>query len=300
MSVSYERLMISDSIGYTAIVDPKFKTNNVTIQFILPIDPEKAAAYSLASSLLTTSCRKYPSIAALSRKMNRLYGASSSVDVSKLSDFQLLTARFSALDNRYALDNEDILGELLEIIKACLFEPNIIDGGFSPVEYAIKEKDLLDTIDADINNKRGYALRQCSELAFRDEPGAYPCSGTREDVLELDPVSTYNAYKEMMSTASIEIFYVGPAPQPSVPIELGKMFASIKRTAPALPQFVKPSPIKSEPAVQTEKMAVRQCKMVLAFKTDCEDYTAMSFMNHLYGATPFSMLFTNVREKLSL
>lgn len=300
MSASYERSMISDSIGYTAVIDPKFKTNTIKVRFILPISPEKAAAFSLASSMLTTSCRKFPSISALNRRMNRLYGASASVDVSKLGDFQIITASFTAIDNRYALENEDILGELMETLKDCLFDPNVTDGGFSPVEYAIKAKDLLDTIDADINNKRGYALRQCSRLAYQDEPSSYPCSGTREDVLSLTPVSAYNAYKEMLEKASVEIFYVGPESQPAIPDELGKAFAAVKRTAPPMPEFITPSPIKPEPVYQTEVMAVNQCKMVLAFKTDHSDHTNMILMNLLYGGTPFSMLFTNVREKLSL
>lgn len=300
MSASYERIMISDTIGYTAVVDPKFKTNTIKVRFIVSITPEKAAAYSLASSMLTTSCRKYPSIAALNRKMNRLYGASASVDVTKLGDYQIITASFSAIDNRYALEQEDILGELIEILKDCLFDPDITDGGFSPACYAIKVKDLLDTIDADINNKRGYALRQCTQLAYRNEPSSYPCSGTREDVLALDPVSAYNAYKELLETAAVEIFYVGSVPHPEIPAEMEKAFAAVKRSAMPFPEFVTPSPIKAEPVCETEVMDVNQCKMVLAFKTDNSDYTTMILMNLLYGGTPFSMLFANVREKLSL
>lgn len=153
MSASYERSMISDTIGYTSVVDPKFKTNTIKIRFILPLSPEKASVYALASSMLTTSCRKYPSIAALNRKMNRLYGGTSVMDVSKLGDFQIITATFAAICNPYALENEDILGELLDVMKDCIFDPDVRDEGFSSVEFAIKKKDLLDTIDAEINKE---------------------------------------------------------------------------------------------------------------------------------------------------
>lgn len=47
-------------------------------------------------------------------------------------------------------------------------------------------------------------------------------------------------------------------------------------------------------------MQVSQSKMVMAFKSDYEDiYTAKLFCM-LLGATPFSKLFANVREKMSL
>ncbi|MDE5946611.1 MAG: insulinase family protein, partial [Oscillospiraceae bacterium] len=43
-----------------------------------------------------------------------------------------------------------------------------------------------------------------------------------------------------------------------------------------------------------------QSKMVLVFKSENEDKYAMKFLSALYGETPFSKLFENVREKMSL
>ena len=60
------------------------------------------------------------------------------------------------------------------------------------------------------------------------------------------------------------------------------------------------SPAKAEPVYRELKMQVSQSKMVMAFKSDYEDiYTAKLFCM-LLGATPFSKLFANVREKMSL
>ncbi len=300
MSALYKRSQISDTIGYHEIIDPKFKTNTIKIRMMLPLDPNRAAAYALGTSLLFTSTRKYPSIAAFSRKMNRLYGAHASMDTSKLGDFQTITMNFSALHNRYALEQEDILGELLTIMTDCLFDPNLEDGGFTQKEYAIKVKDLLDTIDAEINNKRGYALRQASRLAYKDEPVSYCCYGTREDVLALTPRIAYEAYQELLHTAVIEIFFVGPEKQPRIAEVLSKAFAQVERCPKKIDSYVTPSPLKPEPVTQVEQMNVAQCKMVLAFKTDRSDYYTLNFMSFLYGATPFSLLFTNVREKMSL
>jgi predicted Zn-dependent peptidase len=300
MSASYEKTKISDTIGFHAIIDPKFKSNTIKVRFLLPLDPQRAAAYALASSLLTTSCREYPSIAALNRKMNRLYGASACADVSKMGDFQAITLTFSAMSNRYALQQEDILGELLHILNACIFDPNLEHDGFSATEYAIKVKDLLDTIDADINNKRGYALRQCARITYQGEAAAFSSYGTKEDVLALTPQRTYAAYQELLRSAVVEIFFVGPQPQPSILPALTRAFARCDRTAKPLGTCVAPSPCKAQPVTHTEALPVAQCKMVLAFKSSCDDAYAMHLMNLLYGQTPFSKLFANVREKLSL
>lgn len=68
MATSYQRIALSDSIGLHQIIDPKFKTNTLKVRFLLPLHPAHAAAHALAGSLLTTSCQKYPSLAALSKK----------------------------------------------------------------------------------------------------------------------------------------------------------------------------------------------------------------------------------------
>lgn len=301
MSASYKRTMLSESIGFNAITDPKFKTNTINVRFITPVSQEKSASYSLASSLLTTSCRKYPSIAALNRKMNRLYGGSASIDVSKLGDYQIITASFSALCNCYALDNEDILSELTQIMADCLFDPNISDGKFSQNEFAIRAKDIINTIEAEINNKRNYALIQCSRTAFKNEPAAFSSYGSTQDVLKITPETAYSAYKELLSTAAIEIFFVSPKEELDIADRFKNIFSSINReNAMTLPSFTAPSPLKNIVAEEKETLPVSQCKMVLAFKSDCKDYTTMSLLNMLYGSTPFSMLFTNVREKMSL
>lgn len=301
MSASYKRQMLSDSIGFNSVIDPKFKTDTINVRFILPISKEQSAGYALAASLLTTSCRKYPSIASMSRKMNRMYGGSASVDVSKLGDFQIITASFSALCNRFAIDNEDIFGELIDIVNCCLFDPNVTEKGFSENEFAIKSKDLLDTIEAEINNKRSYAVRKCMNTAYKDEPCANLVYGTRESVLKLTPQSTFEAYKKMLRSAAVEIFFVSSEEQPTLADKFKEMFAKTDRkNAAVLPNFITPSPLKAETAEVSETLPVAQCKMVMAFKTDCKDVQTMLLMNMLYGATPFSKLFTNVREKLSL
>ncbi len=300
MPFSYERKMLSDSMGYTAIVDPKFKTNTIQIRFIVPLSHETAAANALASSLLCTSCKSLPSISAMSRRMSKLYGAFMAADVSKLGDYQVITFSFSALCNKYALDGEDILSELLTVACDCIFRPNVCDGAFSQAEFEIKRRDLLDTIEAEINDKRDYAVTQCVKLAQQGELSAISCYGTKEEVSALTPAFVYDAYCRLLREGTAEIYYAGGEEDKNVRNTLATEFSAIERTASALPDFTSPSPLKAEPIVKTEPMAVAQCKMVLAFKTDYENINAMFLMNAIYGGTAFSKLFTNVREKLSL
>ena len=58
--------------------------------------------------------------------------------------------------------------------------------------------------------------------------------------------------------------------------------------------------MKPEPRYVSETAALKQTKLVMVFKTDCTDEFACKLAEKIYGGTPFSRLFMNVREKLSL
>lgn len=81
--------------------------------------------------------------------------------------------------------------------------------------------------------------------------------------------------------------------------KISKAFSSIKRNS-VKNKFVNFSPVKEEVFRYEEKLDVNQCKMVMAFKSHNKDTYAMKLMNTIFGGTPFSKLFLNVREKLSL
>jgi len=64
--------------------------------------------------------------------------------------------------------------------------------------------------------------------------------------------------------------------------------------------YQKPSPIKPQVQRKTETQDVNQCKMIMAFKSPCRDVYVAKVFAAVLGGTPFSKLFSNVREKMSL
>ena len=102
-----------------------------------------------------------------------------------------------------------------------------------------------------------------------------------------------------MKNSSIEIYFLGPEEDRSVEDKLTDAFSKLERSSNEI-EFVDFSKAKEEVLYNEEKLDVSQCKMVMAFKSDCADRYSMKLMNTILGGTPFSKLFLNVREKLSL
>lgn len=297
--MKYNRTELTENIGFSSVIDSKFKTNSLSIRFITELDSNSAADNAVGIGVLSASNSSYKTLAALNEKLSALYGASLSSSAKKRGDIQLLGLGASWINNRYAIDGEDISSEMLDIICDCLFSPNVEDSKFDEDSFKITKKDLLDKIEAEINNKRGYALTRASEIAFENEPAVNSCYGTKETAVAVTPESAYKAYRNLLETAQIEIFYVGAEENVYIESALKYGFSKISRM-PKTCSFVSFSPLKSKVQRVSEEFDVNQSKMVLAFKTTSEDKYAVKLLNTIFGETPVSKLFMNVREKLSL
>lgn len=297
--MEYKRTELGENIGFTSITDEKFKTCSVYVRFATRLEPDEAAANSLGIGALSASNSKLRSVAELNERLSSLYGSALGTFTRKRGDIQILGLSASWICNRYSLDGEDIEGEMLGLVRDCLFSPNVQDGGFDATPFRITKNDLLDRIDAEMNNKRSFALARAAETAFKGEPAECSCYGTRESAEAVTAAEAYAAYRQVLSTAQVEIYYVAPCADERAAEMFRREFAAIERH-PRQCTFRAVSPVKSEPAAVMEKMDVLQCKTVLTLKSDSDDIYALRILSAVLGETPVSKLFVNVREKLSL
>lgn len=297
--MKYNRTELGGNIGFTSITDEKFKTANIAVRFITKLSEKRAAANVVGTDVLTYSNSNLTTLSQLNEKLSALYGAGLSSFSAKKGDMQILGISSSYILNRYAIDGEDIEGEMLSILRDSIFSPNAHDGKFDEESFRITKKELLDRIDAEINNKRGYALSRASSIAFKGEPAEFTVYGTKESAEAVTNENAYSAYIELLKTAPVEITYVSPEENPAVIEMFRENFAKIQRT-PETVKFNAPSPLKQEVITESETFDVRQCKMVMTFKSESDDKYALKMLNTIWGETPVSKLFMNVREKLSL
>lgn len=297
--MKYNRTELGGNIGFTSITDEKFKTANIAVRFITKLSEKRAAANVVGTDVLTYSNSNLTTLSQLNEKLSALYGAGLSSFSAKKGDMQILGISSSYILNRYAIDGEDIEGEMLSILRDSIFSPNAHDGKFDEESFRITKKELLDRIDAEINNKRGYALSRASSIAFKGEPAEFTVYGTKESAEAVTNENAYSAYIELLKTAPVEITYVSPEENPAVIEMFRENFAKIQRT-PETIKFNAPSPLKQEVITESETFDVRQCKMVMTFKSESDDKYALKMLNTIWGETPVSKLFMNVREKLSL
>lgn len=303
MSEQLQRRQIADQIFFNVVSDQRFKSNRISVNLVLPLERDRVTVNALVPFLLRKGCRECPDFTKLNQKLCLLYGASLDGDVSKYGGVQILNLSIQSLDNRFAIDGEDVSAQCADLLANLLLDPHFVDGAFDPKDTELEKKVLLDTIQSEINEKRTYAVSQCVQEMFRGEPFAVKKYGYEQDVPDITPQSAARAYRDALERARIEILFVGCGDGSGAQEVFARRFAGWKRSA--LPDQTYPVRTQAGPLREkVEEMEVSQGKLVMGFrlgelKGEAE-VDAMKMMIALFGGTPFSKLFVNVREKYSL
>lgn len=299
MPVNYSREKIADGIHYTTIINKQLKTNFIVIHMLTELSEETAALNAIVPTVLTYSSAKITDNRELNEKLHSLYGANLGGYYSKYGDTHNLMLSANCINDRYCLEGEKITEELAAITADCLTNPHLEGEAFCEKAFALKKQELLDFIDSEINDKRSYAFKRANYNIYRNEPAAVPISGSRERAEKLTAADAYKQYKKLLKTSQIEVLFIGAAPNEECKKILSDALLKVDREYVG-DNSTERSLFKAEVCRVTEPHDVAQSKMIIAFKTDCDNIEVMDLMLAVYGATPFSKLFMNVREKLSL
>lgn len=296
---------LGDGINFRSIRDTRFKTVRLSIHFLLPLELDSAAANALLPFVMCRASREYPDFTKLSQRLAELYGASLSGEVQKLGDAQVLSISAVGLADRYTLKQEALSKELIQLLCSVVFDPPFdADGQFQLEDFQQEQRQALETIDAEFNDKRTYAKQRCVQIMCEQERYGIARYGSREQVESLQRDKLKQAWEQVIAHARMEIMVLGNCDPEPVYREFADVFRRIERKTPQVcdTEIIKTAqqPVKEV----SETMSVAQSKLVLGLRAGAELYTeeeaAARLMVAIWGGTPHSKLFLHVREKLSL
>ena len=295
--IGIEQRAICDGVNFRSIRDTKFKTMRISAHLIVPMSRQTAAENALLPFLLSRASREYPDFTKLGQRLAELYGASLNADVQKLGDLQVLSLSASGIADRYALEGEAISGELAKLLCSILFDPPLVDG------LEQEKRQTMELIDSEYSDKRTYARQRCEAIMCADEPYGVNRYGGKEDIARVERPALTAAWKRLLDTAKIELMVLGDCDPAPVYEGFRAAFETLgsRKTADCTTKVVRSA---EKVNTVTEKMDVAQGKLVMGFRTGTatpdEEVPATRLMAALFGGTPNSKLFLNVREKLSL
>ena len=297
-----QKINLWESVDLTAIKTDKFKTGMISFTFSLPLD-NKISAYNLMlSGVLRRGCVKYPSSAAINRRLDELYASSLGIKKLRYGKNELLIFSSEMLDNAFVNDGSDLLDGVIELISQIVMNPAIENNSFSKTAVDKERISVSDAIKSEINNPRAYAARRCAELMHSGDNDFPTVKYMAELVDSCDGESLYKHYKRLLAEAKASVFYIGSEDINDVAKKIKSHFSEFGSSKSLT------VPMKAEAFVEqknvTEPFPVSQGKLCMGFRVGVcandDEYFAAVVFNEIFGGSPASKLFMNVREKMGL
>ena len=284
----------------------KFKSSYLSLTLMAPLSAETAPANALIPPVLRRGTQDHPDLESLSAALDELYGGAVEPIVRKKGETQCVGFLASFLDDAYTLAGESILEPAAALLGELLLRPRTENGIFLPAYVEGERSNLVDRIRAQVNDKRYYALSRLTQLMCGEEAFGVDKLGDERRAAALTPEKLWKRYQELLATAEIELYYCGSAAPERVEAAFRAALSGLPRSGVRVePDCEVCLHAGAEPRYREDRMDVTQGKLALGFRTGgitCweEDYPALVLCNAVFGATPLSKLFLNVREKRSL
>lgn len=280
----------------------RFKQGCLSFQIVRPMSREEAGMNALIPAILLRGTKKHPDLRSITLRLDDLYGASVGTQVRRVGDYQTTGLYCGFVEDRFAMAGDRILAPMVDFLREILLEPVMEGEGFSRSFVESEKKNLIATIESELNDKRAYAMNRMIRSMCKADSFGIPRLGEKELVAAIDPKSAYDHYQNILRTSRIDVFYVGTAEAETVADLLKPLLNAIDRDYVNLPGQTAFCDAGGEDLV--EEMDVAQGKLCMGYVTPItnrsEDFVAMQIMNTIFGAGMTSKLFMNVREKLSL
>jgi predicted Zn-dependent peptidase len=300
--MNLQEIKISDSARLLVVETDKFKKNILSMSAILPLGPGTTPLDLLFPKVLLRGTASCPTNASLKKRLEELYDARIVESGSYFGNSLKIGFTADFLSDRAV--GSPVLEGVIKLLADIWQRPAVDESGLlRGNEVNLAKRAMRDAIRAEINNTAVYAANRCRELVCAGEPHGY--SVTEAEVEEITAAGLTERYKKVRDSAYLTFFYIGPKPAGKVAELLAGAFPPASCCTGMQRPDITPSP-DGVPEYKEASMPVSQAKLVMGFTTggmvfsDSPEYYAMCLAAEIFGGTPSSKLFVNLRERLSL
>ncbi|HEL2575841.1 insulinase family protein [Streptococcus suis] len=294
-------MKLQEGVELHFIESDKFTTNRIRVRFAAEMSEQTVAGRVLVANLLEMGNQDYPSAQRLRMRLAELYGAHFSTSVSKRGRVHFVDLTISYINPHYLPEQEDITGEIIDFLEACLFKPLKNGSAFKEDVFAVEKNNLLSFLETEVEDNFYHADVEMSKLYYEDEAVQIPRVGRIDLVEQVTAETAFKTYSNMLRLDKIDIFVLGQVDQALVQEKFSSFSFKYRNPKLELEYQQAYSKVTRE---RVERKEARQSILELAYHLQVVyndvNYPALLVFNGLLGAFSHSKLFMNVREKESL
>ena len=280
----------------------RFKSEFFSFRYTIPVSAEYSQQIALLNPLLKQGTVHYPGKVELNCRLDELYSTTVSGYSRRVGDVFRMGLSADILGAKYVGGRYGVLPEVMDVMSDIWMHP-LRENGYLRSDFLEREKIVLrDAIRSEINNPRGYALSRCKKLLCPGEPFSLSVIGTEDTVDSITPQAVTERYEHILHNHVPNFWYVGALHPEDVAELIATRLPLIKGRTDRYGVIVK----RGDGTVATgeAEMPLCQGRLSLGFRTDVTHghplAAATLMLGEIYGGSPASKLFLNVREKRSL
>lgn len=290
-----------NGVKVSLIPDNRLKTAAITVYISLPLKKETASQNAVWPAILMRGTSAHPETKDFNIYLEELFGASAGFRVEKQGANQVVSMRFKTVSDEYAIGEP--FTKLIRLCGEVLFNPLCENGAFRK-SYTEREKQVqIQYIEGLSNDKRKYASSRLIQEMCKGEEYSIRACGEIDEIEKLDEKALYQGYLDAMKEGSISVYVTDHFDAEKIIPVLKEVFGKVSPNKKKIRLPVVKEAGETVNYVE-EAAPVTQGKLSMGFRTSItrtkNEYYAMMLFNKLFGGSPYSKLFLNVREKLSL
>ena len=292
---------ITKGVRLHFIQSEKFKTNKIRVRFSAPMSKETVAGRVLTASMLETVNTVYPTSQAFRERLANLYGADYSTSLSRRGLVHYLDINLSFVRDKFLSRKNVLTDAMLDFLKASLFSPLVSQNAFDESAFEIEKKNILNDLEAEIENHFYHAHRELDKLFYEEEEMQMPRVGTIELIQKETAASSFAAFQEMLQENQIDFFFIGDFNEVAVREKIQSFNLAPRQQELQLVYQQEYSNVLREGLEQKD---VHQSIIELAYHFPIQygesEHLPLVVLNALLGGFAHSKLFVNLREKEGL
>ncbi len=282
----------------------KFKTELLTVTQSSPFDRESLGLCSLLHSVQKRGCRAYPTTADINRRLDDLYDANINLGCSSSGDNFTSNVTVETLCRNFIPDGTDVLDGALRAAAQMLRDPLTDGNGLFRQEYVDGEKlSRIDRFRAGNSDPKARSSFICQDLMFEGERYGQRTFQSEAEIEAVTNKRLADFYGRSLTLSAPLYIYVGPRSDEEICELLHRNFDFMRGTGEIRSNTLIRS-FEGDIRFGRESMAVNQGKLTVGLRSDVRmdepDFYAALIFNDIFGGSPASKLFRNVRERLSL
>ncbi|MFK7694042.1 EF-P 5-aminopentanol modification-associated protein YfmF [Paenibacillus sp. HJGM_3] len=281
----------------------QFKTYAISVYIGQPLAEDTVTNVALIPFVMRRGTMRLPETKQFRERLDDLYGAGFGFDVYKRGDYQIVQFRMDLIHDQFVAGASGLLKQGFDFVGGTISDPLVENGAFRDKYVSSEKTTVQKKLESIVNDKIRYAAERCIEEMCKNEPYRLHPLGRLSDLPAITPAGLYEAYKQWLSTAPIDLYVVGDTTMEEVKQLVSESFP-IARAQDAKYTRTQTQQVPRDINEVVERLDVTQGKLNMGLRTPVtyadEQYPAALLYNGILGGYPHSKLFLNVREKESL